>query len=152
MYKKVVTIQPVAKRVSVPISTARKQLFQLTDLVRKSGDDTVVVRGQPGRRRAERGQATIYVPVLVLVEVAEAIRGGTVRADGGYSRWAERLLGSAGFVAVDLTPAIVRAAEGLYTIPERGDRLIAATASHLECPLTTKDPVLARVPGLKTMW
>ena len=103
-------------------------------------------------RRAERGQATIYVPVLVLVEVAEAIRRGTIRADGGYSRWAEQLLASAGFVAVDLTPSIVRDAEGLYMIPERGDRLIAATASHLECPLITKDPAVARVPGLKTIW
>lgn len=36
------------KRVTVPISTARKQLFQLTDLVRKSGDDTVVVLEQRG--------------------------------------------------------------------------------------------------------
>ena len=32
----------------MPISTARKQLFQLTDLVRKSGDDTVVVLEQRG--------------------------------------------------------------------------------------------------------
>lgn len=37
----------MAKRVKVPISTARAQLFQLTDLVR-SGDDTVVVLQQRG--------------------------------------------------------------------------------------------------------
>jgi hypothetical protein len=36
------------KRVTIPISTARRQLFQLTDLVRKSGDDTVVVLEQRG--------------------------------------------------------------------------------------------------------
>jgi hypothetical protein len=33
----------------VSISTARKRLFQLTDLVRQSGNDTVVVLEQRGR-------------------------------------------------------------------------------------------------------
>lgn len=116
----------------------------------------------PGRRlgrrartlfeRAERGQATIYVPVLVLVEVAEAIRRRALRCEGGFSRWAERLLTTGRFVAADLTPAIVLAAEGLYTIPERGDRLIAATALHLDAALITRDAALARVPGLSTVW
>jgi hypothetical protein len=38
----------MAKRVKVPISTARSRLFELTDLVRTSGDDTVVVLEQRG--------------------------------------------------------------------------------------------------------
>jgi len=38
----------MAKRITVPISTARKQLFQLTDLVRKSADNAVVVLEQRG--------------------------------------------------------------------------------------------------------
>jgi len=102
--------------------------------------------------RADRGHATIYVPVLVLVEIAEAIRRGAIRSEGGFSRWTERLLTSGRFVAADLTPAIVLKAEGLYAIPERGDRLIAATAAHLECPLITKDPAVARLPRLTTLW
>lgn len=103
-------------------------------------------------QRAERGQATIYVPVLVLVEIAEAIRRGVIRCDGGFSRWADRLLASGRFVAADLTAAIVLRADGLYAVPERGDRLIAATASHLECPLVTNDPAMERLPGLNTIW
>ena len=102
--------------------------------------------------RAERGQATIYVPVLVLVELAEAMRRGVVRSDEGFTRWCERLFASSHYVAVDLTSAIVGQAEGLYAIPERGDRLIAATAAHLDCPLLTNDPVIARVPALRTAW
>ena len=102
--------------------------------------------------RAERGQATIYVPVLVLVEVAEAIHRGVVRCDEDFSRWATRLLASRGFVAADLTPSVVLTAESLYSIPERGDRLIAATAADLECPLITNDPEIVRVPGLTTVW
>jgi len=116
----------------------------------------------PGRRlgraaralftRAESGEATIYVPTLVLVEVAEAVRRGVVRFDGGFSRWTRGLLASGRFVAADLTAAVVLEADGLYTIRERGDRLIAATAVHLECPLITRDPALARVPSLTTVW
>jgi PIN domain nuclease of toxin-antitoxin system len=116
----------------------------------------------PGRRlgrqararfaRAESRQALIYVPVIVLVEVAEAIHRGVVRCDRGYRRWTDQLLGSGGFLAVDLTAAIVREAESLYAVPERGDRLIAATAVHLGYPLITKDPALAKLPALKTIW
>jgi PIN domain nuclease of toxin-antitoxin system len=102
--------------------------------------------------RAQRRETTIYVPVLVLVEIAEAVRRGAVRCNPGFSRWTERLLASGGFVAADLTPAIVLAAEGLYSIPERGDRLIAATASALDCPLITNDAEIARVPGISTIW
>jgi PIN domain nuclease of toxin-antitoxin system len=102
--------------------------------------------------RAERGQATIYISILTLVEIAEAVRRGAIRCEGGFSRWTERLLASARFVAADLTPAVVLEAERLYAIPERGDRLIAATAAHLECPLITNDAALARLPGLTTIW
>jgi PIN domain nuclease of toxin-antitoxin system len=102
--------------------------------------------------RAERGQATIFVPVLVLVEMSEAIRRGSVRCDPGFSRWSAQLLASGGFVAADLTPAVVFEAERLYGIPERGDRLIAATAAALGYPLITSDPQIARHAGVSTIW
>jgi PIN domain nuclease of toxin-antitoxin system len=101
--------------------------------------------------RAERRQGTIYVPALVLVEIAEAIRRGSVRCDPGFSRWAERLLMAGGFVAADLTAGIVIEAEALSAISERGDRLIAATASSLGCPLITNDAAIASA-GVATIW
>lgn len=102
--------------------------------------------------RADRGQATIFVPVLVLVEMAEAIRRGTVRCEAGFSRWSAQLLTSGGFVAADLTWEVVVEAERLYGIPERGDRLIAATASALGYPLITADLAIARHAGVSTIW
>lgn len=47
-YSKLVQELDMGKRLRVPISTARATLFQLTDLVRTSGDDTVVVLEQRG--------------------------------------------------------------------------------------------------------
>ena len=102
--------------------------------------------------RAERQLTTIYVPVLVLVETGEAIRRGTVRCEAGFTRWSSRLFAAGGFVAADLTLSIVLEAERLSGIPERGDRLIAATASTLGYPLITNDPEIARVTGLETIW
>jgi PIN domain nuclease of toxin-antitoxin system len=102
--------------------------------------------------KAERGRATIYVPALVLVEIAEAFRRGGLRRDGGFARWARQLFSSGFFVPADLTSAVIMEAEALYAIPERGDRLIAATAVHLEMPLITADPVLVRIASVETVW
>ena len=66
--------------------------------------------------------------------------------------WASDLLASGRFIAADLTPAVILHAESLYTIPERGDRLIAATAMNLDLPLITADPAFARVRSLQTIW
>ena len=102
--------------------------------------------------RAEAGRAAIYVPVFSLLEVAEAMRRGFFDPSQTFTKWASGLLGSGEFIAVDLTPAILYEAEALYALPERGDRLIAATAVSLECPLISRDPALSRVAGLETIW
>jgi len=101
--------------------------------------------------RADRGQATIFVPALVLVEMAEAVRRG-VPLDGGFTRWTRRLIASGSYIVADLTAEVVLEAESLYAVAERGDRLIAATALALGHPLITRDPAFARVPALRTIW
>lgn len=103
-------------------------------------------------KQADAGRATIYVPVLTLVEVAEAIRCGVIRCEPGFARWSQDLFSGTGFRPADLTLDTVVDAESLYGIPERGDRLIAATALSLDCPLITRDPAIARIPSVKTIW
>lgn len=102
--------------------------------------------------RAENRAAVVYVPALVLVEIAESNQRGGLHCPDGFTRWAGRLLRSGAFLAADLTSSIVMKAEELYAIPERGDRLIAATAAHLELPLITNDPVISSIPGMTTIW
>lgn len=102
--------------------------------------------------RADEGRATIFISVISLVEVAESVRAGRTTLTEGYGGWVDRLFSSRHFLPVDLTPAVVRRAEGLYAIPERGDRLIAATAAQLDCPLLTRDPEIAAAAGVETVW
>lgn len=94
--------------------------------------------GRDARRlfeRADEGSGIIYIPTLALVEISEAAWRGRIRLSGGFTRWMQALLSSPNYVIADLTPDIVLRAEELYAIPERGDRLIAATALELDLPL-----------------
>lgn len=101
---------------------------------------------------ADEGQAAIYVPTMVLIELAEAARRGSIRFPDGFSHWVGRLFSSGGFFPVDLTLVIVLRADELHEIPERGDRLIAATAVHLGYPLLTRDPAIGRAGGVQVVW
>lgn len=102
--------------------------------------------------RAEDGRASIYVPTLALVELGENARRGKVSLQQGVSEWTPALFGMGSFFPVDLTVEIVLRAEELYSIPERGDRLIAATAAHLGYPLITRDPEIAAAAGVEVVW
>ncbi len=102
--------------------------------------------------RADEGSVAIYVPTVALVEIFEAAHRGTFRPPHGASQWAERLFSSGNFFPVDLTVEIVLHAESLYAIPERGDRLVAATAAHMDVPLLTRDAEIADAAGVRVVW
>lgn len=102
--------------------------------------------------RADRGHAVIYLPTLSLAELGESVRAGKAALPGGLSGWMEALLSSRSFFTMDLTWEIVLRAQSLYAIPERGDRLIAATAAHLGYPLITRDPEITAAAGVEVIW
>jgi PIN domain nuclease of toxin-antitoxin system len=102
--------------------------------------------------RCDAGQAVVYLPILVLAELGEAVRTGRVTLPGPFIFWVAQLLDSGRFFAVDLSWEILSVAEDLYAIPERGDRLIAATAAHLDFPLVTRDPEIGAAAGVEVIW
>lgn len=111
--------------------------------------------GRAARRffeRADTGSALIYVPVLGIVELGENIHRGRVSLSAPLTEWFEVLRAHRGFATTDLTVEMALRAEELYAIPERGDRLIAATALELDLPLITRDPEIERVAGVETLW
>jgi PIN domain nuclease of toxin-antitoxin system len=110
--------------------------------------------GRNARRVYEavgKGRAVIFVPTLVLVEIGDLARRGIVRLSGGVSAWTRGLLGTGRFLAADLNVDVVLRAEALYGIPERTDRLIAATAAAMDYPLITRDRRI-RESGVNVIW
>lgn len=102
--------------------------------------------------RVDAGEAAAWVPAIALVEVLEAAQRGVIRLAGGPEAWVDGLTGSGSFFVADLTVPVALCAEALYAIPERGDRLIAATALYLDLPLVTRDPEIGRAAGVTVVW
>ncbi len=111
--------------------------------------------GRDARRvfdEVDSGNGALFVPALTIVELGEAVRRGQVRLSMDVVPFARQLFGTGRFIPVDLTWDIVQRAEELPMIPERGDRLIAATALELDYPLITRDPEIAAAAGLELIW
>lgn len=102
--------------------------------------------------RADAGIGIIYVPTVVLVEVAEAVHAGRVSLRRPFEAWVELLRRSGRYPVVDLTVDVVVRAHSLYAIAERGDRLIAATAATLGVPLITRDSAIATAAVVDRLW
>lgn len=103
--------------------------------------------------RVDEGRAVACVPAISLVELGEAIRRGAVQLDEPFDAFVARLEGTPSrYHVVPLTGAVVARAHTLYAIPERGDRLIAATAGVLGYPLVTRDPAIVAAVGGEHVW
>ena len=121
-----------------------------------------VVKGQLKRlgRDARRffesvdsGESVLLIPTMVLVEIGEAAHRNKVNFAGQrFADWLVTIATIPNYQILPLTLDVVLIAESLHAIPERGDRLIAATAMVHGCPLITRDPEIARVADLPLLW
>lgn len=102
--------------------------------------------------RAEHGSGTIYVPAFTLVEISELVHRGRVTLPTDLTTWVRALSTSGRFVIHDLDVEVVLRTSMLHDIPERSDRIIAASAAVLECPLITRDAAVAQSAGVVQLW
>ena len=99
------------------------------------------------------GRAVACIATVSLVELSEAIQSGGVSLGRPFGEFVEHLDAvPSRYNVVLLSPAIVSRAHDLFEIPERGDRLIAATACELGLPLVTRDPEIARAASVQVVW
>jgi predicted nucleic acid-binding protein len=90
---------------------------------------------------ADKGEATIIIPAIVLMEVMYLFEKN--RIEIGLLQ-TEDLMESQNYQFEPLSFEILKTAAEIDDIPELHDRLIAATARHLDLPLITNDPVIGR--------
>ena len=104
------------------------------------------------RRRAIASRPNVKT-AIALVEIGEAIQRGVFTLSEPFDDFVARLDRTPSrYQLVPLTAAIVCRAHELYAIPERSDRLIAATAQELGCPIVTRDAAIAAAIGEKQLW
>jgi predicted nucleic acid-binding protein len=90
---------------------------------------------------ADKGDAVIIIPAIVLMEVMYLFEKNRIII-GLFQT--EDLMESQNYQFEPLSFEILKAASQIDDIPELHDRLIAATAMHLELPLITNDPVICQ--------
>ena len=88
---------------------------------------------------ADRGENTIIIPAIVLMEVLYLFEKNRIKIDLIQT---EDLLKSKNYQFEPLSLEILKTATEINDIPELHDRLIAATARYLDIPIITNDPVI----------
>ena len=101
---------------------------------------------------AERGEALIYVPIAVLIEVTFLHRAGRGGLKVAPAAFFNTLFLNPCYQAIDLTAEQVFAAEELRINRDPFDGLIAAAAVVLGLPLITRDRDLTASKAVKVIW
>lgn len=105
-------------------------------------------------RAAIERAADVRVPAISCWEVATAVTRGRIELDRDVAAWLALALSADKVEIAPITPAIAIAAARLprdFT-GDPGDRLIAATAMVLRCPLVTKDTQLRALAAVEAVW
>jgi PIN domain nuclease of toxin-antitoxin system len=139
--------------VSVPVpeiavTDTHALIWWVTDQTKRLGR-----RARTFFEAVDAGRAVVCVPTIALVELSEAVQDGDLALGEPFDAFVARLeLTPSRYRIVPLTAAIVTRAHDLFAIPERGDRLLAATAAELAYPLVTRDPAIVGAVGGDHLW
>ena len=101
----------------------------------------------------DRGESTIYIPTICLVELVYLHEKGRIPLDLKKALDDHLASGLTNFITADLTPTVVSAMESIPRefVPDLPDRIIAATAKALDLPLLSRDRALLKT-GLSVIW
>ncbi len=98
----------------------------------------------------ENGENVIFVPSIVIAEALSIF--DKKRVSFNFRQLLKKIDGSDNFALVALDFPILQKMTTLKNIPELHDKIIVATAKHLNLPIITKDEILNKLKNIKTIW
>lgn len=112
---------------------------------RRLGADSQIVLDS-----AENSSTIIHIPAIVFAEILYLSEKKRIRAN--LQDVKNLLQTNSNFREYPLTQAIIETAAQITDIPELHDRLISATARHLNLELITSDMKIQNSNFVKTIW
>ena len=105
-------------------------------------------------QKAAAGHSHVVIPSIVLVETIFLVQRERLNEEVVKTLLALTENPNDGIYVYPLNKAVVQALShfGPVAIPELADRIIAATAIHLDLPLLTIDPSIQASKLVKTVW
>ncbi|MEK7250243.1 MAG: PIN domain-containing protein [Bacteroidota bacterium] len=100
--------------------------------------------------KADKGMCVIHVPAIVLMEILYLTEKGRVATT--VADVVDLTRKSSSYMVEPITSDIVVVAKEITDIPELHDRMIAATARHLNLDLITRDTIITHSAFVKTIW
>jgi PIN domain nuclease of toxin-antitoxin system len=103
--------------------------------------------------KCDKGEITIYIPTICLVEIVYLQERNRISADMKYQLETALASRSSGLALVNLTTEIVDALTTIprNTVPDMPDRIIAATAKQMGLPLISRDARIVS-SGINIVW
>ncbi|HEV3039662.1 MAG TPA: type II toxin-antitoxin system VapC family toxin [Candidatus Angelobacter sp.] len=117
------------------------------------GSNQLSVAGLEAIRRSVRGGQRLYISAISIVEMIYLIERGRIPREALTRLDVASKNPDSGVIVVPLDAAIAEAVEKIPRdiVPDMPDRIIAATAVHLDVPCVTRDSQI-RLAGLKSIW
>jgi len=101
----------------------------------------------------DRGEVVVYVPTICLVEIIYLQEKGRIPVDLKAALDTELQAGTTGLILASLTPEVADAVAHVprSDVSDMPDRIIAATAVHLDLPLISRDRAI-QLSAVETIW
>lgn len=98
------------------------------------------------------GNSAIYVPSIVLLEIAILNTKGRIKLNEPFGRWADKLEKLDGLSVCELNNSIISLSVGYSFNDDIFGKVIVATASVMDLPLITKDVAITESNLVEIYW
>jgi PIN domain nuclease of toxin-antitoxin system len=102
--------------------------------------------------KAEKTEIVIYIPAVVLWEIALLENLGKVKLAERFDRFSDNILAQDGFELIPSEPNIIFQSVGYNFNNDSFDKIIVASAASLDVPLITKDIAITESNLVEIYW